>query len=165
MKYFIDTHDKAKGSFPKETLTETEFFAQFDALEAACPQFGVGAHPHRGHAERVRLLQVARQVLEHGGARCFDGVARKKAPIGLGGRFRLEFGGDDIEHILEMLAHRKARHHRFGVLAGGGCEKEPSARRPWGGGGPRRGLEKSGSSVQPRYSCFGPCPFSFSLGI
>lgn len=44
MKFFIDTHDKAKGSFPKETLTEAEFFAQFDALEAACPQFGVGAH-------------------------------------------------------------------------------------------------------------------------
>ena len=31
MKYFIDTHDKAKGSFPTEELTEAEFFAQFDA--------------------------------------------------------------------------------------------------------------------------------------
>jgi len=44
MKYFIDTHDKTKGTFPQEPLTEAEFFAQFDALEAACPQFGVGAH-------------------------------------------------------------------------------------------------------------------------
>lgn len=44
MKYFIDTHDKAKGSFPKEELTEAEFFAQFDALEAVAPRFGAGAH-------------------------------------------------------------------------------------------------------------------------
>ena len=44
MKYFIDTHDKSKGSFPPGELTEEEFFAQFDALEAAAPKFGVGAH-------------------------------------------------------------------------------------------------------------------------
>jgi hypothetical protein len=44
MKFFIDTHDKAKGSFPQGQLTEAEFFAQFDALEQAAPNFGVGAH-------------------------------------------------------------------------------------------------------------------------
>ena len=44
MKYFIDTHDKTKGSFPTGELSEEEFFAQFDALEAAAPRFGVGAH-------------------------------------------------------------------------------------------------------------------------
>jgi len=44
MKYFIDTHDKAKGSFPEGELTEAEFFAQFDALEEMAPRFGVGAH-------------------------------------------------------------------------------------------------------------------------
>ena len=44
MKYFIDTHDKTKGSFPAGELTEAEFFAQFDALEEAAPKFGVGAH-------------------------------------------------------------------------------------------------------------------------
>ena len=44
MKYFIDTHDRTKGSFPTEVVNEAEFFAMFDALEAACPQFGVGAH-------------------------------------------------------------------------------------------------------------------------
>lgn len=44
MKYFIDTHDKTKGSFPQEELTEADFFAQFDALEEAAAQFGVGAH-------------------------------------------------------------------------------------------------------------------------
>src|SRR5499427_1411587 len=44
MKYFIDTHDKAKGSFPQGQLTEGEFFVQFDALEEAAPKFGVSAH-------------------------------------------------------------------------------------------------------------------------
>jgi hypothetical protein len=43
VKYYIDTHDKTKGSFPAGELTEAEFFAQFDALEEAAPQFGVGA--------------------------------------------------------------------------------------------------------------------------
>jgi len=44
MKYFIDTHDKAKGSFPQGQLSEAEFFARFDALEQAAPEFGCGAH-------------------------------------------------------------------------------------------------------------------------
>ncbi len=44
MKYFIDTHDKTKGSFPQGELTEAEFFAQFHALEKVAPQFGAGAH-------------------------------------------------------------------------------------------------------------------------
>ena len=44
MKYFIETHDKSKGSFPQGQLTEAEFFAKFDALEEAAPKFGVGAH-------------------------------------------------------------------------------------------------------------------------
>src|SRR5262245_5272946 len=44
MKYFIDTHDRTKGSFPEQELTEGEFFAQFDALEQAALRFGVGAH-------------------------------------------------------------------------------------------------------------------------
>ena len=44
MKYFIDTHDKAKGSFPQGELTEAEFFAQFDELEKVAPKFGAGAH-------------------------------------------------------------------------------------------------------------------------
>jgi hypothetical protein len=44
MKYFIDTHDKTKGSFPQGVLTEQEFLDQFDALEAAAVQFHVGAH-------------------------------------------------------------------------------------------------------------------------
>jgi hypothetical protein len=35
MKYFIDTHDKKKGSFPNQELTEEQFFEQFAALEEA----------------------------------------------------------------------------------------------------------------------------------
>jgi len=58
MKYFIDTHDKAKGSFPKQVLREEEFYAQFDALERA----GHDLHVF-GHAAHVNL--------EEGKAFCF----------------------------------------------------------------------------------------------
>lgn len=44
MKYFMDTHDKIKGSFPAEQLTEEQFFARFDALGAAGYELGVFAH-------------------------------------------------------------------------------------------------------------------------
>ncbi len=50
MKYFMDTHDKTKGSFPAEELTEGQFFAQFDALEKAAHELDVF-----GHAAHVNL--------------------------------------------------------------------------------------------------------------
>lgn len=50
MKYFIDTHDKAKGTFPKQTLSEQQFLDQFDALEKAAEEFHVV-----GHAAHVNL--------------------------------------------------------------------------------------------------------------
>ena len=52
MKYFIDTHDKTKGSFPKEELTEQQFFDNFDALDKAANQFGAF-----GHAAHVSLKE------------------------------------------------------------------------------------------------------------
>ena len=58
MKYFMDTHDKTKGSFPAEVLTEEQFFAQFDALEKAAYELHVGAH-------------AAHVNLEQGKAFCF----------------------------------------------------------------------------------------------
>jgi hypothetical protein len=44
MKYFIDTHDKAKGSFPVGPLNEEQFLAQFDELEKVAPNFDAFAH-------------------------------------------------------------------------------------------------------------------------
>jgi len=44
MKYFIDTHDKTKGSFPVGALTEKQFLVQFDELEKAAPNFDAFAH-------------------------------------------------------------------------------------------------------------------------
>jgi len=52
MKYFIDTHDKTKGSFPTAELSEEQFFAQFDALDEAAHQFDVF-----GHAAHVNLRE------------------------------------------------------------------------------------------------------------
>ena len=43
MQYFLDTRDKTKGCIPPGALSEKEFFAQFDAVEAASHVFGVGA--------------------------------------------------------------------------------------------------------------------------
>jgi hypothetical protein len=50
MRYFMDTHDRTKGSFPAEELTEAQFFAQFDALEEAAHALDVF-----GHAAHVNL--------------------------------------------------------------------------------------------------------------
>ena len=50
MKYFIDTHDKGKGTFPEQELTEQEFFENFDSLEKAAASLGVF-----GHAAHVNL--------------------------------------------------------------------------------------------------------------
>ena len=44
MKYFIDTHDKSKGSFPVGELTEAQFLEQFDELEKVATNFGAFAH-------------------------------------------------------------------------------------------------------------------------
>jgi hypothetical protein len=52
MKYFIDTHDRQKGTFPAGELTEEQFFANFDALEVAAGQF----HAF-GHAAHVSLKE------------------------------------------------------------------------------------------------------------
>ena len=52
MKYFIDTHDKSKGGFPAQELTEQEFFDQFAALEEAAHELGVF-----GHAAHVNLKE------------------------------------------------------------------------------------------------------------
>ena len=52
MKYFIDTHDKNKGSFPARELTEEQFFEQFAALEEAAKDLGVF-----GHAAHVNLKE------------------------------------------------------------------------------------------------------------
>jgi hypothetical protein len=55
MKYFIDTHDHAKGSFPKQQLSEAEFIATYGGFEQACEGEGglaLGAHVnlHEGKA-------------------------------------------------------------------------------------------------------------------
>jgi Protein of unknown function (DUF4242) len=52
VKYFMDTHDKIKGSFPPGELTEEQFFAQFDALGKAAHELNVF-----GHAAHVNLQE------------------------------------------------------------------------------------------------------------
>jgi hypothetical protein len=53
MKYFIDTHDKNKGSFPEQELTEEQFFEQFAALEDGLALLQIHM---RGMSETAKLF-------------------------------------------------------------------------------------------------------------
>ena len=75
----------------------------------------------------MRRRQIAREVLEHGGLARVDAVARQKSLVGFLRRFGFEFGGDDVEHVLEMLVDFEPLHHRVGVLAGAVGEDELAA--------------------------------------
>jgi len=47
MKYFIDTHDKTKGSFPGDNMTEEDFIRIYQKFEKALEEVGgadLGAH-------------------------------------------------------------------------------------------------------------------------
>ena len=50
-------------------------------------------------------------------ARCrLDAVLLEEAVIDLRQRLGLELGGDDVEHVLEMLVDLEPLHHRVGML-------------------------------------------------
>ena len=73
MRYFIDTHDKAKGTFPTQALTEEQFFAQFDTLDEAAHAFDVVGHAAHVNLEEGKAFcgigaQVSSMIMEH----CFD---------------------------------------------------------------------------------------------
>jgi hypothetical protein len=46
MKYFIDTHDRSKGSWPSQPVSESEFIEIYSGFEKACEVGGadLGAH-------------------------------------------------------------------------------------------------------------------------
>ena len=47
VKYFMDTHDRVKGSWPKEDISETEFLSIYDEFGKAVAEQGghdLGAH-------------------------------------------------------------------------------------------------------------------------
>ncbi|MBZ5581996.1 MAG: DUF4242 domain-containing protein [Acidobacteriia bacterium] len=47
MKYFIDTHDRTKGSWPRREVSEAEFIDIYSGFEKACEDEGgadLGAH-------------------------------------------------------------------------------------------------------------------------
>lgn len=106
MKYFMDTHDKTKGSFPAEELTEEQFFAQFDALGAAGCELGVFAH-----AAHVNLRQ--------GKTFCFmsgpnEEAIRKAHAV-------IDFPFDSITEVRRVTGAdmRPARVARATILKGG----------------------------------------------
>ncbi len=76
----------------------------------------VGHDQYRGHAELVRHDEVAREVLEHRRFRGIDRVVPQKFLIGLRRRFRLEPGGDDVEHAVEMSDEAETIQHRIDMI-------------------------------------------------
>jgi hypothetical protein len=68
MKHFIDTHDKTKGTFPAEELTEEQFWAQLDALGAAGYDLGVFAHAINLRQGRTFCVDSITQVRRVTGA-------------------------------------------------------------------------------------------------
>ena len=102
MKYFIDTHDKTKGSFPKEELTEQQFFDNFDALDKAANQFGAF-----GHAAHVSLKE--------GKAFCFmSGPDEDVHPQGA--------RGDQLSLRLDHRGQARDRRRHAHSATGGGAE-------------------------------------------
>jgi uncharacterized protein DUF4242 len=54
MKYFIDTHDRSKGSWPQEAITEAEFVEVYAQFEKALEEVGgadLGAHVNVGQGK------------------------------------------------------------------------------------------------------------------
>ena len=64
MRCFIDAHDKNKGSFPGQEITEEQFFEQFAALEEGLALLQIHI---RGLSENAKLFgslvkQIRRSV-------------------------------------------------------------------------------------------------------
>lgn len=76
MKYFIDTHDKTKGSFPAEAVTREDFIKIYGGFDEACVAAG-------------GFAQGAHVNLEEGKAYCFtaaqdvESIAEAHAAINL----------------------------------------------------------------------------------
>ena len=111
MKYFMDTHDKTKGSFPAGEVTEEQFFAQFDALEKAAHELDAF-----GHAAHVNLHE--------GKAFCFmsgpDEEAIRKAHAAIDFPVRLHHGGQ---------ARDRRRHAAVEACPGARTRRRSSTRR------------------------------------
>jgi Protein of unknown function (DUF4242) len=62
VKYFIDTHDRTKGSFPAEEVTQEQFVAMYQAFEQALQVqggFATGAHLNLADGKAYCLTAAA----------------------------------------------------------------------------------------------------------
>ena len=79
---------------------------------------GQAVHQHRGHAERVRGLEVMRQVVEHRGPARYHAMRVDEAVIGLAHRLRVDvLERVDVADILELARHAEPLDHGFGMFA------------------------------------------------
>ena len=86
-------------------------------------------HQHGRHAKRMRHFEIARQILEHRRADWDHAMRLEKAIVGRGRRFWIEFGGDDVKHVLEMAVQFKPRHDGISVFLCAVGEDQLAARQ------------------------------------
>ena len=156
MKYFIDTHDKTKGTFPVAELTEEQFLAQFDALEKAAHHLDVF-----GHAAHVNLHE--------GKAFCFmsgpDEDAIRKAHAAIDFPFRLHHGGQARDRRRHAAVERSQRDESLSDYSGPsgargldlpgylqGVAATRAIPTPCAGSWRRSGSLPSGRRIRPRSS-------------
>ncbi|OWK26451.1 hypothetical protein AJ87_04550 [Rhizobium yanglingense] len=84
---------------------------------------------HSLHAERLWNRKVARQVLEHGRLAGFDSFQCHELVIGNLRRLRHEFGGDDVEDVVEMFENAECTGRHFGMFDAAVGEDELAARK------------------------------------
>ena len=81
-------------------------------------------HQDSGHAELMWRYQVAGQILEHGCGRGIDLMKAQELVIGFWRRLRFEFGGDDVEHRLEMRTDPEPLQNLVGVISRAICQDQ-----------------------------------------
>lgn len=90
MKYFIDTHDRTKGSWPNENVTAEEFveiYAKFEDAVAAEGGFDLGAHVNVEEGKAFCLTKGAdKEAIRRAHARMnfpFDSITEVQRVTGL----------------------------------------------------------------------------------
>src|SRR5262249_48951510 len=96
---------------------------------------GVGAHQHRRHSERLWSLEIARDVLEHGGLGGLHAVCTAEMLIAAGRRLGHVVGIANVEYGLEAVEHAEFARHPLGVTARAVCKDEFATGQLVDGGG------------------------------
>lgn len=102
---------------------------------------GGATHPHRGHPELLRYVEVHREIVEEGSAGRVDREQVDEALVALGVRLRDQLTRQDVEGAVEEPGQAEPREGLFDVVRGAVGEDELPARQ----GRDRLGQERVGA--------------------